>query len=65
MQRIRDLVLEEQTLPEILAVIQDEAPARLGPWSLARLRDAISRLREGVLGIPPLPPASSGATRSR
>jgi DNA invertase Pin-like site-specific DNA recombinase len=63
LQRIRDLVLEGRTRHEILAVIQREAPPRLGPWTVPRLRDAISRLREGVLGIPPLPATPANDTR--
>jgi DNA invertase Pin-like site-specific DNA recombinase len=63
LQRIRTLVLEGRTRPEILAVIQREAPPRLGPWRMPRLRDAISRLRDGVLGIPPLPTMPADDTR--
>jgi hypothetical protein len=55
LQRIRDLVLEGRSRHEILTVVQREAPPRLGPWTMDRLRDAIRRLQEGVLGIPPLP----------
>jgi hypothetical protein len=54
LQRIRELVLAGRSRREILVIIQGEAPGRLGQWNPARLGRAISRLRKGVLGIPPL-----------
>jgi DNA invertase Pin-like site-specific DNA recombinase len=60
---IRQLLVEKRARPEMLKIVQSEAPPALGPWTRQRLNQYVSKLYRGIPGIPPLPtplPAEQG-----
>jgi DNA invertase Pin-like site-specific DNA recombinase len=52
---IRQLIIDRRPRPEMLKIVQEQAPPALGPWTGQRLNQCVSKLYQGVSGIPPLP----------
>ncbi len=52
---IRQLVIDRHPRPEMLKIVQGQAPPALGPWTRQRLNQYVTKLYRGVPGVPPLP----------
>jgi hypothetical protein len=52
---IRQLIIDRRQRPEMLKIVQEQAPPALGPWTRQRLNQYVSKLYRGVPGVPPLP----------
>ncbi len=53
--RIREILLEHRSRPDILEVLDQEFPLPSGRWADDRLSRAIRRIQKGAPGIEPLP----------
>jgi hypothetical protein len=52
---IRQLIIERRPRPEVLKIVQEQAPPALGSWTRQRLNQYVSKLYRGVPGVPLLP----------
>jgi DNA invertase Pin-like site-specific DNA recombinase len=52
---IRQLIIDRRPRPEMLKIVQEQAPPALGTWTRQRLNQYVAKLYNGVSGIPPLP----------
>jgi DNA invertase Pin-like site-specific DNA recombinase len=52
---VRQMFIDNVPRSEMLLRLNAEQPTRLGPWTFARLDGALTSLRRGVPGVPPLP----------
>jgi len=52
---IRQLIIDRRPRPEMLKIVQEQAPPALGPWTRQRLNQSVAKLYRGVPGVPPLP----------
>jgi hypothetical protein len=52
---IRQLIIGRRPRPEMLKIVQAQAPPALGPWTGQRLNQYVAKLYRGVPGVPPLP----------
>jgi DNA invertase Pin-like site-specific DNA recombinase len=52
---IRQLIIDRRPRPDMLKIVQEQAPPALGPWTRQRLNQYVAKLYRGVPGVPPLP----------